>query len=164
MSKWLVETIDSFGIKMQQKQDKQFNVLQSAMILLIVIHRLDSILLHDGYNYFLKDLEEKHYRVLFQGLCTIPDWKSNIENWPDFTAIEGVLFKSNTIKRHIVDVLIKMHRRVSSQSIPEVLFSIPIFHFAKGMWEPFKDVTKLLTIGPEFRGSFNQFKETTTKW
>lgn len=164
MSKWLVETIDSFGIKVQQKQDKQFNILQSAIILLLVIHRLDSLLLRDGYNYFLKFLEEKHYRVLFQGLCTIPDWESNTENWPDFAAIEGVLFKSNTIKGAMVDVLINMHRRVSRQSMPEVLFSIPVFHFAKGMWEPFKDVTKLLTIGPDIRGSFNNFKETTTKW
>lgn len=148
---------------MQQKQDLMFNVLQSAMVLLLVIHRLDCLLQQDGGNYFSKFLEEKHCKVLFQGLCTIPDWKGNTENWPDFTLVEEHFDK---MKADIVHVLTKMHRKVSGfkQPIPEVLFSIPIFHFAKGTWKPFKDATKLLTFTSEIKGSFNYFKELTTKW
>ena len=160
-----METIDSFGIKVRQKQ-KLFNFLQSAMILLLVIHRLDSLLLSDGYNYFLKFLEEKHYKVLFQGLCIIPDWKSNTENWPDFTSVQELFFKSNQVKADIVHVLTNMHRKVPNfkQAVPEVLFSMPVFHFAKGIWEPFKDAAKLLTFVSEIKGSFNYFKDTTAKW
>ena len=158
-----METINSFGIKMQQKQDKQFNVLQSAMILLLVIDRLDSSLAQDGFSYFLRFLEEKHYKVLFQGLCTIPDWKSNTENWPDLTSVEGVFFKFPKIKADIVHILTIMHRAVSNrkQPMPEVLFSMPIFHFAKGIWEPFKDATELVSPGPQITTTFMYFKETT---
>ena len=153
---------------MQQKQDKQFNVLQSAMILLLVINKLDSSLIQEceGFNYFLNVLEEKHYRVLFQGLCTIPDWKGNTENWPDFTSVKELLFKFAKIKADVVHVLTNMHRVVSSgkQPIPEVLFSMPIFHFAKGIWEPFKDATELVTPCPEIKTTFVHFKETTKNW
>ena len=154
-------TIDSFGIKLKQRQDVMFNVLQSALILLLVIHRLDDLLLQDGYKYFLKFLEEKHYKVLFQGLCTIPDWRNNTKSWPDFLLIKEQFLKS---KADIAHVLTKMHNKVSqfSQLIPEILFSFPVFHFAKGMWEPFE---ACLTYGPELKGSFNYFKEITTmKW
>ena len=160
-----METIDAFGIKVKQKQ-KLLNFLQSAMILLLVIHRLDSLLLQDGFNYFLKFLEEKHYRVLFQGLCTIPDWKCNSENWPDFTSLEKLFFKSTKVKADIVYVLTNMHRKVSSfkQSVPEVLFSFPVFHFVKGTWQPFKDATELVIFVSEIKGPFIYFKDITTKW
>ena len=156
-----METIDAFGIKVKQKQDMMFNVLQSALILLLVIRRLDDLLLQDGYNYFLKFLEEKHYKVLLQGLCTVPDWRSNTKSWPDFLLIEDQFLKS---KNDVVHILTSMHRKTPQfrQLIPEVIFSFPIFHFAKGTWEPFKDC---LTYGPELKGSFNYFKEITTqKW
>ena len=136
------------------------NVLQSALILLLVIRRLDNLLLQDGYNYFLKFLEERHYKVLFQGLCTIPNWRNNTNSWPDFLIIEEQFIR---IKADIVHVLTNMQRKAPHfrQHIPEVLFSIPILHFAQGVWEPFKDV---LTYGPEFNRSFSYFKEITTKW
>ena len=156
-----METIDSFGIKLKQIQDIMFNVLQSALILLLVIRRLDNLLLQDGYNYFLKFLEEKHYKVLFKGLCTISDGRSNTKSWSDFSLIEEQFFKS---KNDIVYVLTDMHRKVPqfTQLIPEVLFSFPIFHFAKRIWEPFKHC---LTCGPELKESFSYFKEiTATKW
>ena len=158
-----METIDSFGNKVKWKQDIMCNVLQSTLILLLVIRRLDNLLLQDGYNYFLKFLEERHYKVLFQGLCTIPDWRKNTKSWPDFSLMEEQFFKSNKIKADIVHVLTYMHRQALQfrQLIPEVLFSFPIYHFAKGVWQPFKDV---LTCGPELNRSFSYFKEITTKW
>ena len=160
-----METITSYGTKMQQKQNKMFNILQSAVILLMVICKLDSFLLQDGSNYFLKFLEEKHYRILFKGLCTIPDWKSDSENWAGFTSVEELFFKSAEMKKDIVHILTSMYRKVSSfKELPEVLFSIPVFHFAKGLWEPFKDATHILTFGLEIRASFNHFKELITKW
>ena len=78
----------------------------------------------------------------------------------------GNIFKPNKIEADIVDVLTAMHKRASrlKQLIPEVVFSIPIFHFAQGVWEPFRDVTKVLTYGSEMKGPFNYFKEITTKW
>lgn len=160
-----METIDAFGIKVKQKE-KMFNFLQSALILLLVIRRLDSLLLQDGFNYFLKFLEEKHYRVLFQGLCTIPDWENNSENWPDFTLFGEIFFKSAKVKADIVYVLTNMHRKVPNfrQSVPEVLFSFPVLHFAKGSWQPFKDATELLVFVSEIKGAFNYFKDTTIKW
>ena len=166
MCKWLMETTDSYGTKLQQRPDKMFNILQSTIILLVVIHRLN-LLVYDECNYFLKCLEEKHYQVLFQGLCTIPDWKNNPEDWPDFRSIEELLFKfDKKIKTDIVDVLISMYMKAShfKQSMPEVLFSFPIFHFAKGVWKPFKDATKLQTFNSEINGAFHYFKETATKW
>ena len=156
-----METIDSFGIKLKQRQDMMFNVLQSALILLLVIHRLDNLLLQDGNNYFLKFLEVKHYKVLFQGLCTIPDWRNNTKSWPDFLLIAEQFSQS---KADIAHILTNMHGKVSQfrQLMPEVLFSFPIFHFAKGVWKP---LTDCLTYGPELKGSFSYFKEiTTTKW
>ena len=154
-----METIDSFGIKVKQKQDIMFNVLQSTLILLLVIHRLDNFL-QNGNNDFLKLLEERHYKVLFQALCTIPDWCRNTKSWPDFLAIEEQFIG---VKADIVHVLINMQRKASyfRQPIPEVLFSFPILHFAQGVWQPFKDV---LTCGPELNTSFSYFKEITTKW
>lgn len=161
MCKWLMETIDSFGTKLQQRQDKMCNTLQSTIILLVVIRRLN-LLVRDDYNYLLKCLEEKHYRILFQGLCTIPGWKDSAENWPDFASNEKLLFKSD-IKEDVVHVLTSMHKNCK-QSLPEVLFSIPIFHFVKGVWRPFKDATKLLTFDSETKKAFMYFKEATTKW
>ena len=161
MCKWLMDTIDSFGTKLQQKHDKIFNTLQNTIILLVVIRRLNS-LIRDDNNYFFKCLEEKHYRVLFQGLCTIPDWKNSDENWPDYTSNEKLLLKHD-IKEDVVHVLICMHKNCK-QLIPEVLFSIPIFHFVKGIWEPFKDATKLLTFDSETKRAFGYFKDATSKW
>ena len=143
-----------------------FNILQSTLILLLVIHKLDDLSLQHGENYFSNSLAEKHYRALFKGLCTIPDWKSNTKSWQDFALIWEIFFKPNKIKADIVDVLTAMHKRASrlKQLIPEVVFSIPIFHFAQGVWEPFRDVTEVLTYGSEMKGPFNYFKEITTKW
>ena len=148
---------------MKQKQDKIFSVLQSTIILLLIIRRLDSLLQQDGYNYCLKFLEEKHYKVLFQGLCTMPDWKHNTKNWNDFALMEELFSKS---KVDVIHVLTNMHRKVPNfrQPLPEVLFSFPIFHFAKGTWEPFKEATELVTFSSEITGSFNYFKEITKRW
>ena len=151
---------------MKQKQEKMFNFLQSALILLLVIHRLDDLPLQHGDNYFSTSLAEKHYRALFQGLCTIPNWTSSTESWPEFTLIEEIFFKSHKVKADIVHVLTEMHGRALhfKQSMPEVLFSIPIFHFAQGVWEPFKDATEVLVYDSEIKGLFSYFKETTIKW
>ena len=161
-----METIVSFDSKVKQKQDGVFNILQSALILLLVIHRLDDLSLQHDDNYFSKSLAEKHYRALFQGLCTIPNWRSNTERWPEFTLIEEIFFKSNEMKTEIVDVLTAMHERASHcrSSIPEVLFSIPIFHFAQAVWEPFKDATEVCIYDPEIKGPFSYFKGITMKW
>ena len=152
---------------MKQKQETMFNFLQSALIMVLVIHRLNDLpLQHEDNNYFSNSLAEKHYRALFQALCTIPDWTSNAESWPEFTLIGEIFFKSSKVKADIVRVLTEMHGRASrfKQSIPEVLFSIPVFHFAQGVWEPFKDATEVLVYGSEIKGPFIYFKEITTKW
>ena len=148
---------------MKQKQDKIFCVLQSTIILLLIIRRVDSLLQQDGYNYCLKFLEEKHYKVLFQGLCMMPDWKHSTKNWTDFALIEELFSKS---KVDVVHVLTNMHRKVPSfrQPLPEVLFSFPIFHFAKGTWKPFKEATELVTFNSEITGSFIYFKDATKRW
>ena len=161
-----METIDTFDSKVKQKQDGMFNILQGALILLLVINRLDDLSLHGDYYYFLNSLAEKHYRALFKGLCTIPDWRSSTNIWPEFTLIEKVFFKSNIMKADIVRVLTAMYEKASCfrQAIPEVLFSIPIFHFAQGVWEPFKDATEVLTHGSEIEKPFDCFKGITTKW
>ena len=158
-----METIDSFGVKVKWQQDITFNVLQNTLMLLLVIRRLDDLLLQDGYNYFLKFLEANHYKVLFQGLCTIPDWRNNVKNWQEFSSIKKQFFTSNKIKADIIHVLTYMHRQAPHfrQLIPEVLFSFPFYHFVQGVWEPFKDV---LTYSPELKKSFSYFKEMTTKW
>ena len=151
---------------MKQEQEKMFNFLQSALIVLLVIHRLNGLPLQHEDNYFSNSLAEKHYRALFQGLCTIPDWTSNAESWPEFTLIEEIFFKSYIVKADIVYILTDMYARALrfKQSMPEVLFSIPILHFAQGVWEPFKDATEVLVYGTEIKGPFSYFKEITTKW
>ena len=163
MCRWLKETIDSVGAKLQQTHEKMFNILQNTIILLVVICKLDLSVVHDDYKFFLKSFEEKHYRVLFQGLCTIPSWKNNAKSWPDFTSVEELLSKSD-IKKYIVDVLTNMHKSTFKPSLPEVLFSIPIFHFAQGVWKPFKDASELLTFDFTTKKAFKYFKETTTEW
>ena len=55
MLSWLQDAIEEL-----QSYDGIFNILQSVIILLMVICRLD----------LLKVLEDKHYQVLFKGLCT----------------------------------------------------------------------------------------------
>lgn len=159
MSKWLKETIESLGEK-QQECDEMFNVLQSVLILLLVIHRLD-LLKRDAY--FVNALDYKHYKILFQGLCMIPGWKST-KSWPDLMSAKEILDRNKT---DIVYVLINMQSKAIkfNQPLPEVLFSVPVFHFAKGTWEPFKDASNLLSFGVALRGPFTYFKGIiTTKW
>ena len=153
-----METIESLGEK-QQECDERFNVLQSVLVLLLVIRKLD-LLRRDAY--FVNALDYKHYKVLFQGLCVIPDWKS-AKSWPDLLSAKEILDYN---KADIVYVLVNLQSKAVnfSQPLPEVLFSVPIFHFAKGTWEPFKDASNLLSFGVELRGPFNYFKGITTKW
>lgn len=159
-----METIDSLSEKLQEG-NRMFNVLQSVMILLLIICRLDALLMNDS-NFFLKSLDYKHYKVLFQGLCVIPDWKG-AKTWPDFMSVQE-LFNSNTTKGDIAYVLRNMQMLTKTskfiQIVPEVLFSFPILHFANNTWEPFKDATELLSIDVTFTRSFNYFKEVTAKW
>ena len=93
----------------------------------------------------------------------MPDWKHSTKNWTDFALIEELFSKS---KVDVVHVLTNMHRKVPSfrQPLPEVLFSFPIFHFAKGTWKPFKEATELVTFNSEVTGSFIYFKEATKGW
>ena len=160
MSNWLMETIESLGEK-QQKCDEMFNVLQIVLVLLLMIRRLD-LLKHD--NYFVNALDYKHYKILFQGLCMIPNWKSD-KSWPDLLSAKEI-FDCHKNKEHIVYVLTWMHRKALhfKQIVPEVLVSVPIFHFAKGTWEPFKDANNLLSFGATLTGPFDYFKSITTKW
>ena len=143
-----------------------FNVLQSVMTLLLVIHKLDILMVVDDLNYFLKSLDHEHYKVLFQGLCMITDWKS-AKSWPDFKSVQE-LFNSNKAKEDIAYILTKMQVLTkiskSAQIVPEVLFSFPILHFANKTWEPFKDATDLLSFNTGLTGPFKYFKEVTTKW
>jgi len=163
MSKWLMETIDSLGEK-QQEHGKDFNVLQSVMVLLLVMHRLD-MHIQDKYNYFLNSLDYKHYKVLFQGLCMFPDGKSADKVWPNFDSVEE-LFHCSKTKPDIAHALTHMQRNALNfkQPVPEVLFSIPIFHFAKGTWGPFKDATNLLSFDTMLVKHFEYFKDITVKW
>ena len=159
MSSWLKETIESLGEK-QQERDETFNVFQSVLVLLLVIRRLD-LSTGDAYAYFVDALDYKHYKILFQGLCMIPGWKTT-KSWPDLMSAKEILDNN---KADIVHVLIKMHNKAVhfNQPLPEVLFSVPVFHFTKGTWEPFKDASNLLSFGVELRGPFAYFKGIITK-
>jgi len=163
MSNWLVETINSLGEKLKES-GKYFNILQSVMVLLLVMHRLD-LHIQDKDNYFLNSLDYKHYKVLFQGLCVFPIGKSAVKSWPDFDSVKE-LFNYSKTKPDIAYVLTYMQRNALTfkQPVPEVLFSIPIFHFANGTWEPFKDATNLLGFDVVLMGHFKYFKDITTKW
>ena len=89
----------------------------------------------------------------------IPDW-NGAESWPDFVSVKELFNHSKDDIAHILTNM-QVKARKFEQPIPEVLFSIPVFHFAEGIWEPFKDATGLLSCDTT---KLRQFKETTNKW
>ena len=135
-----------------------FNILQSVIIVLMVICKLKEI--------DLKFLEEKHYQVLFKGLCRIPEF-ANINAWPDLIPIRESFLKHNKLKSELTHFLKIIQRKSCESKKPliEVIFSFPMLHFAQGVWSPFKTITDFVNFDESSRrAALNHFKEITTNW
>ena len=146
MVAWLGDIIEQL-----ENYDGTFNILQSVIILLSVICKLD----------LLKFLEHKHYPVLFRGLCTIPE--TGI--WSDLTPIKETVLKDDGLKSELVKILKRMqcsseHKKL----IIEVMFSFPMLHFAQGVWTPFKPITDYINFDTSRRAALHHFKNMTVKW
>jgi len=153
MYEWLVKIIDQYG---KQENCNKFNILQNDIILLMVIKKLNLL-----QEMFL----EQHYKILFKGLCTISESK-NIKIWPHFVEVKEDFLKNDQNKSEFIHFLKYMQKKALNfgSPIPEVLFSLPLLHFAQGVWKPFKVMTKLPTMDSGMRAAFYYFKEITAKW
>ena len=150
MLAWLVDTI-----KALQNYDGTFNILQSVIILLMIIARLD----------LLKSLEDKHYQMLFKGLCTIPEF-TDIDAWPDLMPIKESFFKNDRLKSELTGLLKEMQYKScrSKKPIIEVIFSFPMLHFVQGVWKPFKPITDYVIFDSSRKAALHHFKDVTVKW
>ena len=153
MYEWLVKIIDSYE---KQENCYKFNILQCDIILLMIIKKLNLL-----EEMFL----EKHYQILFKGLCVIPEFKST-ESWPDFVQVKEDFLKDDKNKSEFIQFLKYMQRKALNfgSPIPQVLFSLPLLHFAQGVWKPFEVMTKLPTMDSTIRSALSYFKEITAKW
>jgi len=154
MYHWLLSVINSYE---RQNNFEKFNILQNVMILLMVINKLD--LLQELH------LEDKHYRVLFKGLCTISDYK-NTKGWPQFVSVQETFLMNYSMKSAFVEFLKKLQRKAASfgTPLPEILFSIPVLNFVQGAWTPFKVLNELPILDSKKRGAFTNFKQVAAKW
>ena len=154
MCNWLLSIIDFYE---RQNNFDNFNILQNVMIFLMVINRLD--LLQEMY------LEDKHYRVLFKGLCTISKYK-NTDVWPQFVSVQETFLIDYSVKSRFVDFLKKLQREASSlrTPVPEILFSFPVLNFVHGTWTPFKILSELPTLDSKIRAALAYFKQVTARW
>ena len=149
---WLRDTIEEL-----QSHDGTFNILQSVMILLMVICRLELL--------GTKFLEDKHHRVLFKGLCTIPEL-TDTGDWLDLIPIKESFLKDDRLKAEFVPFLKRIHRTSHDRKNPmiEVIFSFPMLHFAEGLWTPFKPITDFVHFDSSRKAALDHFKKTTTNW
>ena len=150
MLTWLLDIIEVL-----QNYDGTFNILQSIIILLMVISRLN----------LLKSLEDKHYQVLFKGLCTIPDF-TDIDSWPDLVPIKESFFKNDRLKSELTGLLKQMQYNNcwSKKPMIEVIFSFPMLHFVQGVWKPFKPITDYIIFDSSKKAALYRFKDITVKW
>ena len=143
---WLQDIIEQL-----ENYDGTFNILQSVIILLSVICKLD----------LLKFLEHKHYPVLFRGLCTVPDTGV----WSDLVPIKETVLKDDKLKSELVNILKRMqHSSEHKKPIIEVMFSFPMLHFAQGVWTPFKPITDYINFDTSRKAALQHFKNMTVKW
>ena len=151
MLSWLQDVTEEL-----QSYDGTFNIFQSVVILLMVMFKLE----------LDKFLEEKHYQMLFKGLCTIPEFTDS-DGWPDLTLIKDSVLKNDRLKSELVHVLKRtQHKsRELKKPIIEVIFSFPILHFAQGVWTPFKPIVDFVNFAESSKkAALNHFKDITTKW
>ena len=151
MVAWLKQVIEEL-----QNYDGTFNILQSVIILLMVICRLDLD---------LKFLEENHYKVLFKGLCRIPEF-ADTNDWPHLMPIRESLLKEDKLKSEFIHFLKKIQRKSCQLKKPlvELIFSFPMLHFAQGVWSPFKPIVDFINFESSRRAALNYFKDITANW
>ena len=144
---WLLDIIEQL-----ENYDRTFNILQSVIILLSVMYKLD----------LLNSLEHKHYVVLFRGLCTIPETGV----WSDLVSIHEAFLKDDRLKSELVRILKRIMQYSSEHKKPiiEVMFSFPMLHFAQGVWTPFKPITDYVNFDTSRRAALYHFKCMTVKW
>ena len=150
MISWLQDVIEEL-----QSYDRTFNILQSVVILLTIVCKLN----------LDKFLEDKHYEVLFKGLCTIPEFTDTHE-WPDLMLINESFLKSDRLKSELVFALkrIQLKNWRSKSPMVEVIFSFPLLHFAQGLWAPFKPITDIVNFESSRKEALSYFKHVTAKW
>ena len=149
MSSWLQDVIEEL-----QSYDGKFNILQSVIILIMVICRLE-----------LDKLEDKHYQVLFKGLCTIPEF-TDTDGWPDLMPIKESFLKNDKLKSELVIFMKQIQRKSHwfKKPIVEVIFSFPMLHFAQGLWKPFQPIMDFVNFESSKKAALNHFKDVTAKW
>ena len=146
MVAWLLDIIEQL-----ESFDGTFNILQSVIILLTVICKLD----------LLKCLEHKHYPVLFKGLCMIPD----TGDWLDLVPIKESFLKDDRLKSEFVSFLKRMqYSSGHKKPMIEVMFSFPMLHFAQGIWTPFKPIRDYVNFESSRKAALHHFKNVTAKW
>ena len=150
MLSWLQDVIEEL-----QSYDGTFNILQSIIILLMVICRLD----------LDKFLEDKHYQVLVKGLCIIPEF-TDTDGWPDLLPIKESFLKNDGLKSELVNFMkrIQHKSRGFKNPIVEVIFSFPMLHFAQGLWKPFEPIVDFVNFESSRKAALNHFKDITAKW
>ena len=152
MSSWLQDVIEDL-----QSYDGKFNILQSVIILLMVVCRLEL----DKLDF----LEDKHYQVLFKGLCTIPEF-TDTDGWPDLMPIKESFLKNDKLKSELVIFMKQIQRKSHwlKKPIVEVIFSFPMLHFAQGVWKPFQPIVDIVHFESSRKAALNHFKDVTAKW
>ena len=151
MSSWLQDVIEEL-----QSYDGTFNILQSVIILLMIVYRLE----------LDKFLEDKHCQVLFKGLCTIPEF-TNTDDWPDLMPIKESFLKNDKLKSELVNFLKRIQLKScwsTRNPIVEVIFSFPMLHFAQGLWKPFQPIVDFVNFESSKNAALKHFKEVTAKW
>ena len=150
MLSWLRDVTEEL-----QSYDGKFNILQSVVILLMVMCRLE----------LDKFLEDKHYQILFKGLCTMPEFTDS-DGWSDLMPIKDSFLKNDTLKSELVRFLKRtQHKsRELKRPILEVIFSFPVLHFAQGVWTPFKPIENFVHFDSSRKAALNHFKGITAKW
>ena len=144
MISWILKILDNL-----QRCNERFNSLLSTVMLIGVLK--DTKLLHDNF------LQVKHYQVLCKGLCIPSNFKSS--SWNDFISY------FSDYREQIVDVLKDLHNQTLNckQSLPEVIFSFPLLHFAEGLCVPFQNVSNLPVLMKTSKSNVSYFDEVIAK-
>ena len=147
---WLQDVIEEL-----QNYDGTFNILQSVIILLVVICKLD----------VLKALEDRHCKLLFRGLCTIPEF-TDTDAWPDLIPVKESFLQDDRLKLELTHCLKRIQHRTHGFKKPmvEVIFSFPMLHFVQGLWKPFEPIVDFVHFESSRNAALNHFKDVTAKW
>ena len=149
MLAWLKNIIEEL-----HAYDGTFNILQTVMILVMIVGRLKLL--------DMIALEDKHYQVLFKGLCTIPEFM-NTNDWSHLIPIKESFLKNDALKSDFVYFLKQMQHK-PKKPIIEVIFSFPMLHFAQGVWIPFNSIITYLNFDSSRKAALNYFKQVAIKW